>query len=191
MNFKFLIIGFFIVNLALTSCLQRPRLTKKELSGFNVYKKNDTIIFQNLFTKDKDTTIITNKKKYRNYEPMIDMEVIFHHADIEYKNKNIKNPYRPETAYMYSLCKSSYNPVNALEFEYLYSDFYLDNNAETQSITLFLSDKKIENAYLLIYNKPQFSGANENSPNILYWDVNYGIVKYITFKGDIWERINW
>ena len=191
MNFKFLIIGFFIINLTLTSCLKRPSLTKKELSGFNVYKKNDTIIFQNLFTKDKDTTIITNKKKYRNYEPMIDMEVIFHHADIEYKNKNIKNPYRPETAFMFSLSKSSYNPVNPLEFEYLYSDFYLDNNAETQSITLFLSDRNIENAYLLIYNKPQFSGANENSPNILYWDVNYGIVKYITFKGDIWERTNW
>jgi len=191
MNLKVLKITLISLGCIASSCLKRPNLTRNELSGFNVYKKNDTIIFQNLISKEKDTTIIVSKKKYHSYEPMINLKYIYAHAVVQYKNKNIKNSYNPETATMFGLCKKNNAPINPLYFNYLNSNFDLDSETQKQSVILFQSDKKIENAYLLIYHKPEFSGANEDSPEILYWDTEYGIVKFITFKGDIWERINW
>ena len=28
-------------------------------------------------------------------------------------------------------------------------------------------------------------------PQTLCWDKEYGIIKYETFGGEVWERINW
>lgn len=191
MKYKIFNIVFFIIVLTFVSCIKRPNLSREELIGYNIYKKNDTIIFQNLTTKIKDTTIIVNKQKYHSYEPMVDTKYIYHCANTEYRNNKINNPNYPNTAFMFSLCKTDNNSLNPINFNYLNSYFKLDEKTEKQTITMFLSDKKIDNAYFLVYNKPKFSAATEDSPQILYWDMNFGIVKYITFKGDVWERINW
>ncbi len=191
MKFKILNIVFILIIFNSVSCIKRPNLSREELIGYNIYKKNDTIIFQNLISKIKDTTIIINKQKYHSYEPMVNTKYIYHYANIEYKNNSIKNPNSTHTAFMFTLCKTDYSSLNPINFNYLNSYFKLDEKTEKQTITLFLSNKKIDNAYFLIYNKPKFSSATEDSPNILYWDMNLGIVKYITFKGEIWERVNW
>jgi hypothetical protein len=191
MKFKILNIVFILIIFNSVSCVKRPNLSREELIGYNIYNKNDTIIFQNLTSKIKDTTIIINKQKYHSYEPMVNTKYIYHYANIEYKNNSIKNPNSAHTAFMFTLCKTDYSSLNPINFNYLNSYFKLDEKTEKQTITLFLSNKKIDNAYFLVYDKPKFSSATEDSPNILYWDMNFGIVKYITFKGEIWERVNW
>lgn len=38
---------------------------------------------------------------------------------------------------------------------------------------------------------PRHKPEDDFKPQTLYWDKEYGIVKYITYNGEVWERINW
>lgn len=79
-----------------------------------------------------------------------------------------------------------------IDFYYLNSNFHLeDENKSKVMETLDVSQKTFNNVYELKYNRMKFHGGTDDDPELLYWDKKYGIIKYITFNGEIWERVNW
>jgi len=191
------IIPFIILAIifSFTSCgmfVKKINFTKVELEFFNVYNPNDVLIFQNLTTKKKDTSIIVSKRIYHEYDWLRHDDKV-HCVNIDYRNSKYKYPdYQEKSESMFGYCKgypsqSTYH----IDFTYLKSNFKLNNTTETKSLeTLTLTQMSFNNVYELVYKRPKFHGGTDDSPEILYWDKQHGIIKYITFKGEVWERVN-
>ena len=70
MRKKTKILSLLIIIFSVGSCgilFENVKFTKPEMKWFNVYKKQDTLIFQSLDSKIRDTTIITSKRIYHEY----------------------------------------------------------------------------------------------------------------------------
>lgn len=172
---------------------KKINFTKEELEFFNVYNTNDVLIYQNLTTKNKDTSIIVSKRIYHEYDWLRHDNKV-HCVNINYKNSKYRYPnYQEKSETMFNYCKGEPSQsAYYIDFTYLNSNFKLNNTTETKSLeTLTLSQKSFNNVYELVYKRPKFHGGQVDDPEILYWDRKYGIIKYITFNGEIWERINW
>lgn len=193
-NYLSVLIIFFII-LTFTSCglfVKKINFKKEELEFFNVYDTNDTLIFQNLATQKNDTSIIVSKRIYHEYDWLRHDNKV-HCVNIDYRNNKYKYPdYVEKSERMFGYCIGRNVPTYSISFTYLKSSFKIFNDTETKDlVNLTLSHKNFNNVYELVYKRPKFHGGTDDDPEILYWDKKYGIIKYITFKGEIWERVNW
>ncbi|MFT3796496.1 hypothetical protein [Flavobacterium sp.] len=178
-----------------TSCglfVKKINFTKEELDFFNVYNTNDVLVFQNLTTKERDTSVIYSKRIYHEYDWLRHDNKV-HCVNIDYKNSKYKYPgYQEKSESMFGYCIGENDTKYCISFTYLKSNFKIFNDTETKSTeTLTVSKKNFNNVYELVYKRPKFNGGTDDDPEILCWDKKYGIIKYITFKGEIWERVNW
>ena len=84
------------------------------------------------------------------------------------------------------------NNLDALPWlNYLGFSYELNNSIETNEISLELTGKSFNQVLFLEKKKNRnFKEYMSERPNILYWDLENGIIKYQTYKGEIWERIN-
>lgn len=181
----------------LNSCglfVKKVNFTKEELEWFNVYNINDTLIFQCLQTQKKDTSIIEYKSLNYQYNPIIDTKRT-QCMNITYVNNRYKYlEYQTKTETFMFDCKSDFRDKNQdySGLTYLRSNFKIDNTTIIKSIeTLILSKKSFNNVHELTYKRMKFHGSRDDEPELLYWDKKHGIIKYITFNGEIWERVNW
>lgn len=195
-NYLSVFIIFFII-LTFTSCglfVKKVSFTKEELQWFNVYNVKDTLIFQSLSTQIKDTSIIISKELYHDYD-WLRHSYKAENMSLRYTNKIFLNKlYFEDSESMFSERKTFPNKGfnTGHSCKYLRSSFVLDNTTETKDlVTLTLSQKSFNNVYELVYKRMKFHGGKDDDPEILYWDKKYGIIKYITFNGEIWERVNW
>lgn len=156
----------------------------------NTYKNGDILVFQNTRTKEKDTSFITKKEIYHNnydwirhdgYQP--------HQAKVWYKNKRLSYGLEGD-GIIISSEKRKPDDKGYLGISYLRSSFYLEKEdfKKSSAITLKLVPKSFTKVNIPESN---FKSKKGFSPKILYWDRDYGIIKYETYGGDIWERINW
>jgi len=191
------IIPFIILAIifSFTSCgmfVKKIDFTKEELEFFNVYNANDVLIFQNLTTRTKDTSIIVSKRIYHEYDWLRHDNKV-HCVNIDYRNSKYKYPdYVEKSERMFGYCIGVNNPKYCVSFTYLKSNFKIFNDTETKSLeTLTLTQMSFNSVYELVYKRPKFHGGTDDDPETLYWDIKYGIIKYVSFKGEVWERINW
>ena len=193
---KQFLISIFILSL-FTSCglfVKKVSFTDKELEWFNVYNVNDTLVFKSLLKHEKDTSIINYKKLFYDYD-WLRHDYRAENMSLSYTNKIFVNKlYYNDSEFMFSGRKTY--PSNGFNwgysFNYLRSSFILDENTIIKpSVTLTLSNKSFNNVYELVYKRLKFHGGTNDDPEILYWDKKHGIIKYITFNGEVWERINW
>ncbi|WP_163409872.1 hypothetical protein [Flavobacterium ajazii] len=191
------IIPFIILVLifSFTSCgmfVKKINFTKEELEFFNVYDVYDVLIYQSLTTKKKDSSIIVSKRIYHEYDWLRHDNKV-HCVNINYKNSKYKYPdYQEKSEPMFGYCIGKNDPKYCINFTYLKSSFKIFNDTETKPVeTLTLSQKSFNNVYELTYKRMKFHEGTDDDPEILYWDKKYGIIKYITFNGEIWERVNW
>lgn len=177
-------IGFIVfIVMLFFSC--RPKLvnfTKEEKGWFNVYEMNDTIIFQSLASNKKDTSVIVSKRIYHEYDPLRHDNII-HCVNVDYKNKQYNS------AILFGYCKGD-NFKTSINLSYLRSDFKFDNDKELNTEVLSKVNRSFNSVYILNYERLKFHPGTDDDPEYLFWDIKYGIIKYITFNGEIWERIN-
>ncbi|MCZ8297762.1 hypothetical protein [Flavobacterium sp.] len=195
-NYLSVFIIFFIF-LTFTSCglfVKKVSFTKEELQWFNVYNVKDTLIFQSLSTQIKDTSIIVSKELYHDYD-WFRHDKKGHCMDLTYYNKKYKYAdYNRKTETMFFYCKRDFYDKNPyyLGLTYLRSSFKIDSTTVIKDLEILsLSNKSFKNVYELKCRRMKYHGGTDDDPEILYWDKKYGIIKYITFNGEIWERINW
>ena len=185
-----LLILITIILLAfLNSCslfIKKERYSKNQLEYYNVYNLRDTLIFESLFTQKKDTSIIISKRIYTDADWL--REINQQIMDVRYTNNLYKNTlYYQNSSNLFN----NFYPNSNFRCLYLRSTFALDNNTNIKTdLELSITKKKFENVYELVYKRAKFHGGNDDDPEILYWDRKAGIIKYITFNKEIWERIN-
>lgn len=186
MRKKTKILSLLIIIFSVGSCgilFENVKFTKPEMKWFNVYKKQDTLIFQSLDSKIRDTTIITSKRIYHEYDPLRHDNRV-NCVNIDYWNKKYKSQR------MFGYCIGSNNENYHIQLSYLNSHFKANNKSISTTQSLYLVKMNFENVYELLYNRPKFHAGDDDDPKTLYWDEIHGIIKYKTFKGEIWERIN-
>lgn len=175
-----------------TSCsvfIKKEKYSKNQLEYYNVYNANDTLIFQSLSTKKKDTSIVISKRIYTDADWFrnINQEIM----DLRYTNNLFKNTLYYENS---SNLFNNFYPNSISEFScfYLRSTFKLDNATKKKDyVDLTLSKQNFNDVYELVYKRAKFYEGKDDDPEILYWDKKNGIIKYVTFNGEVWERINW
>lgn len=197
---KIVTMAFF---LSLISCGEKVFIDKEDLAAINIYSVGDTLIFQNIITKKLDTNIITKKEIYHpNYDWLRHDGYQPHYASIYYYNKKLK--YGEEK--MMSAGKKKPNE-NYIGVTYLYSTFFLceltDSDVKFYNVekhdlktlhTIVLESfpKTFSKVIILSNGKHRkHSSKDDYKPQTLFWDKVHGIIKYRTFSGEVWERINW
>lgn len=156
----------------------------------STYKDGDILVFQNTNTKEKDTSFITKKEIYHdNYDWFRHDGYQPHQAKVWYKNKKLRYGLEGDDTIISSE-KRKPDDKDWLGISYLRSSFYMEKEdlKRTSTITLKLVPKTFTKVYI---PKPNFKSKKGFSPKVLYWDRDYGIIKYETYGGDVWERINW
>ena len=185
----FLFVPMFIFSLF--SCSKKVHLQDEIIKIIeNTYKKGDILVFQNIITREKDTSFITKNEIYHNdydwlrhdgYQP--------HQAKVWYKNKKLRYGLEGDDTIL-SSSKGKPGDKNYIGISYLRSSFYMeeDDLKKTNTVTLKLVPKTFTK---VCTPEPNFKSKKDFSPKVLYWDKDYGIIKYETYGGDVWERINW
>jgi len=181
----------FTTILMFSSCglfVNKISFSKEELEFFNVYNFNDILIFQSMQTQQKDTSIIAYKYLNYQYNP-IEADKRTQCMNVTYiNNKYVDNKNKTETLIFDCKDKNQY----FLGLTYLKSKFKFDNSSVIKDLEILsLTNKSFKNVYELKCRRMKYHGGTDDDPEILYWDKKYGIIKYITFKGEVWERINW
>ena len=181
-------IFFFAINV---------NFTEKELHWYNIYEVNDTLIFQEINTQKRDTSIITRKHLYhREYDWLRqDHKYHPHYAELWYRNKALKYGVNFEET---MISRGKFKPnrdEKELRFgiSYLNSDFLYDFSDWIPKTTdLSISKRKFSQTLIFFKEKHKKHRKSQNrNPQTLYWDKEYGIIKYETYGGKVWERINW
>ena len=195
MIYKFITILILVLFLgSFYSCIEKTNFTEEDLQWIVPYKEGDTLIFQEVNSLNTDTIFIVKKEiSYGHYNP-ISSTKIMNEAHIWYKNRDIEissNGQMKETE-LISMYKNSNNKVAEPFISYLgYFDYINENKKKnTANISLILTDINFEEVYVFSEkNNPTY--RKDKDCYILYWDKDYGIIKYETYNGEVWERINW
>lgn len=153
------------------------------------YEKNDTLIFQNVHSLDLDTTIITDKEVYHPSFQPIARSNIPHTARIWYYNK--QNEYN-DVKQMLEMYKDDPNEPAFPLIKYLGISIWVED-AELSKFreNLSITNKEFKNVY--IFGLSEYSTGQEKHMHELqtiFWDQEYGLIKYITYNQQTWERIN-
>lgn len=188
------IIAVLVIFFSLTSCVKKAYLAEEELATINVYNEGEILIFQNIVTKATDTTRITIKEIYHpdydwfrhdGYQPQI--------AKIWYKNKKLKYGVDNQDIL---IGKEKRKPDDEIGYgiSYLYSTFFSnESDLKLNTVTLDSVPKTFNQVYIFTKKKGKHFKEDKHNwkPRTLYWDKEFGIIKYITYDGEVWERINW
>jgi len=167
-------------------CLWKTHFTEVELKWLEPYNEGDTIIFQS--TKgDLDTSWVVQKVIYHaSCNPIASHGTHLHHTGRIFYQNSTKN-YKSGGKELISIAK--YTDRTNLMISYL-NNWFILNNIETQLSFSDLTDVEIKNEgefYLFIDKHPL---AKPDNIKYLYWHKDHGIIKYITYDGVEWKRIN-
>ena len=192
---KRIILRSFVITLFSTlsfSCLNKTDFSQKDYTWIDVYEENDTLIFQETTSKENDTTIIKKKEVYHaEYQPIARGNLIPHTFKLQYWNKKYADNDNPSSQ-LIEMYKNT-NDIDANPWiKYLGFMYEIDENStQTSEVVLKLTEKYFNQVLILEKEKNRhFKEYMNVRPNILFWDKKYGIIKYQTFDGKIWERIN-
>ncbi|PIF01480.1 MAG: hypothetical protein CR994_00900 [Maribacter sp.] len=188
------ILTLIFSSMSLLSCGQEKMyLNEEELADINIYEVGDKLIFKNAETGETDTSRITKKEIYHEnydwfrhdgYQPQI--------AEIRYTNEKLIYDDNQEGGL---IARKKRTPNDKIEFAvtFLYSLFTAHNELKVlDRLDLNLTDKSLNNVVVYYKEKnKRHKPKDDFKPQKLYWDSKYGIIKYETYGGDVWERINW
>lgn len=188
------ILTFIFSSMSLLSCGQEKMyLNEEELADISIYEVGDKLIFKNVETRETDTSRITKKEIYHEnydwfwhdgYQPQI--------AEIRYTNEKLIYDDNQEGGL---IARKKRTPNDKIEFAvtFLYSLFTSQNELKVlDRLDLNLTDKSLNNVVVYYKEKnKRHKPKDDFKPQKLYWDRKYGIIKYQTYGGDVWERINW
>ena len=190
---KILLIAILIIASSLSySCLNKTDFSKKDFNWIKVYDENEILVFQETISKKKDTTIIKKKELYHaEYQPIARGNLIPHTFILRYWNKKYADQGIPN-AQLIEMYKDddnidAYPWINYLGFSYGVDE----GSMEINQVSLSLTENSFSQVLIFERNKNRLHKQDMSTqPKILFWDKKNGIIKYETFGGEIWERIN-
>ena len=174
--------SFLFILISLLSCGIKTKLSHGELKWINVYKEGDSLIFKS----DKgefDTSVIIKKEIfYPEYNPgEVHDKYLPQWAVVWYKNKKLQ--YHSDGFQLITMFKKEPDDKTYLNINYLYSSATI-LNLKTESIEKYTRGK--------VYEFDTYrDDAKPYQPKRIFWSEDYGIIKYITHDGVVWERINY
>ncbi|MEK6153601.1 hypothetical protein WIW50_10095 [Flavobacteriaceae bacterium 3-367] len=175
------------------ACTNTTYFSEDDLAWMDVYNEKDTLIFQEVATLKRDTTIITKKEIYHpGFQPIARDGLIPHSADLWYWNQKHSNLDYPN-ARLLEMYKDDDNIPSKPWVTYLGFSFDVSGEVlEFNNVSLSLTNKNFSKVYIFESKKHRLHREEQNrNPQILYWDKEYGIIKYEDYDGNVWERINW
>lgn len=157
---------------------QKNVLSRDDLKWIDVYNSGDTLIFKSS-ENQFDTSYIIKKEVFypEASQPGAENQ---QWGVVWYKNKNLS--YHPDGTRLITIHKREPGKDAFISIMYLYSSVIIAN---PKGESLLRTEK--DNVYEIDCSHPN---AKENQPIKIYWHKSYGIVKYITQKGVIWEKVN-
>jgi hypothetical protein len=188
-----IVTGMFF-SFSLISCAQeKVYLDEDDLAAINIYDIGDELVFKNVGTGETDTSTITAKEIYHEdydwyrhdgYQPQI--------AQVRYRNEKLVYDENRESGL---IAREKRKTNEELEFTitYLYSLFTSRDKQEAlNKVALNSIDKTFIDVTVFSKKRnPRHKPKDDFKPQTLYWDKEYGIIKYETYGGEVWERINW
>lgn len=201
----FIFVPMFIFSLF--SCGKKVYINEEDLKVIDVYNVHDKLVFQNVATKETDTSIITKKEVYHeNYDWLRHDGYQPHYAEVRYKNSRLKYGEDNQDV-LIGMGKRKPDEGDGFGVSYLYSQFFFQELDELDlrfyrikeydlntlhTITLESITKTFNKVLIQSRGKhPKHKPKDDFKPQKLYWDKDYGIIKYETYGRDVWERINW
>lgn len=176
LNFSALLIVAFIFG-----CGIKTKLSKEELKWMNVYKEGDTLIFKSDKGEYDTTTIIKKETSYPEYNPVeVHGKYLPQWGEVWYKNKNLE--YHPEGYNLITLIKKHPRKETFLSFDYLYASVIVLNLTNNDI-------EKYKQGKVYVFDT-YHEKAEPKQPKSIFWHEDYGIIKYVTHGGVVWERIN-
>ncbi len=167
-------------------CLWKTHFTEQELKWLEPYNEGDTIIFQTS-NGDRDTSWIVQKVIYHaNCNPIASHGTHKYHTGRIFYQNSTKN-YKSGGKELLSIAK--YTDRTELSIFYL-GNIFLLNDIDTRFSYSQLTNAELlsdGNIYLFTGKHPL---ARSNDIKYLYWNKDYGIIKYITYDEVVWKRIN-
>jgi len=185
-------INYLIITLlVMFSCEKRVDFTEEELNWVKPFKEGDTLVFQNIETLEENVILITKKEVYHpdydwlqhdKYQPNV--------ARIWYRNKNDLDTVSIELLELWKKTPKD-EAIPSIKFN---SSIFLKTELEQNLERVKLNNNvsfDVVSVFTKIRNKYYDERRHSKNPQTLYWDKDQGIIKYITYEGEIWERINW
>ncbi|MCW3119014.1 MAG: hypothetical protein JWM28_3096 [Chitinophagaceae bacterium] len=174
------LLPFLIFCMVITlNCGIKTKLSKSELKWLDVYNKGDSLIFRSEKNEFDTTVIIKKEFFYPTYNPAEEHGTYLPQWGVVWCiNKNLE--YDPHGNKLITITKNKPNETS-LDINYLYSNvMILDLNSDIKKY-------KKGKVYEFDTYHPK---ASPRQPKIIFWDEEYGIIRYITHSGVVWERIN-
>lgn len=155
------------------------------------YKVNDTLIFTSSNSTFDTVTITDRNIYYSDYKPNgVATKYTAQIGEVSYKSSRLHE------GILMKIIKQSPEELER-EFTYgnslfLFGRYYSDSISKIPQIITILG-KKYNDVYVIMSNnkdiRVQFSQMDIR-PRTLYWSMEYGLVKYITFSNEEWVLAN-
>jgi hypothetical protein len=176
-----LLVYLLIAIVGASSCHVKTSLSPSELRWVNVYREGDTLVFKSDKGEFDTTTIVKKEIFYPEYNPIeSNGHFLPQWGVVWYKNKHLT--YHPDGDQMVTIIKKRPSAETFLSVDYLYSGVIYVNITK-DSINRVKKGK--------IY---EFDASNPRAklaqPKTIYWHEDFGIIKYVTYDGTVWTRLN-
>jgi hypothetical protein len=173
-------VGIFTAIL-FSSCAVKTEFTADELRWLNVYNEGDTLIFRSEDGQFDTSYIIKKEIYYPEYMPVeVHGKYLPHSGTVWYKNKKLT--YHPNGQRLIQIVKKEPHKDTYVLIDYLYGLHSIPdiNDAKFKQL-------KESNVYEFDTFHPR---GKPDQPKKIYWDENWGIVRYVTHDNMTWQRIN-
>ncbi|MEZ4817561.1 MAG: hypothetical protein R2776_06285 [Flavobacteriaceae bacterium] len=188
-----LLISFCLV--LFQSCFEKTNFTTDDLEWVTPYETGDTLLFQETSSGIIDTTFVLKKIVDHGGPDIESSTKRMEFARITYSNRDYFNqiPHGMKENEFQLISMFKLNNGEVAEpyigykgFGFSYRDY---KQPEKTNLKLQITNKSLDKVLLLDgtnYNRLDPKGTDIQ---YLYWELDNGIVKYVTYDGAEWERI--
>ncbi len=163
-----------LILISCVSCFKASYFKIEDNKFIKKYKVGDILVFKNVQSNKVKQYKISKINKYHTRVELMAGSKSFHTVDIFINNgKEFMTFTKIDKEIILFFQGSRFHELNNYK---LYD----------KKLNLSLSNNKFEN---IIEIKSSYN-TDDTSPIIIYWDKEFGIIKYETKNGEIWERTN-
>lgn len=170
----------------------KTKLDKQDLSWLTPYVAGDMLIFSSSEGLCDTSYIVEKKVYYSDYKPNgITPKYIPQIGEIVYYNSKMFNETKKESiiaVFKDVPDKPAYWIVNY--YNSLFSSDKYDNQIKVDS-DITINGIRYQDIWLISGSdtawKPQKEVEYNTIPRIIYWSKSFGLIKYVTYSGIVWE----
>jgi hypothetical protein len=167
-------------------CLIKTEFSEAEFKWIDPYEEGDTLIFRSS-TGEMDTSWIVQKIIYYPECNPIAHDAKYKHQTARIYYQNSKLNYSSGGKELISVVK--YEDYPRIHIFYLNKGFSLDSPEMMELMRYYQDVKRIESESVYVFTDSH-PKSKPDDIKFLYWQDEYGLIKYILHNGEEWKRIN-